>query len=178
MIPQSKDVELQNVNVTQIRNTVEKRMLFGEIGRIALGKWGVLLVNVALLATQYGFCIGYFIFMGNTIASMFPTTTETHMTQATATVSPAEQNSSNGSQANMNSSTILVGRSHSVNHAPAFGLLILVPLIPLILFSYIRSVRKLGPVSFAANVALLVAFMSVVGYMLSGKFILWTSEIV
>ena len=153
-------------------------MLFGEIGRIALGKWGVLLVNVALLATQYGFCIGYFIFMGNTIASMFPTTTETQMTRATATVSPAEQNSSNGSLANMNSSTILVGRSHSVNHAPAFGLLILVPLIPLILFSYIRSVRKLGPVSFAANVALLVAFMSVVGYMLSGKFIFWTSDCV
>ena len=148
-------------------------MLFGEIGRIALGKWGVLLVNAALLATQYGFCIGYFIFMGNTITSMFPTTTEAYVTRAIATISPAEQNSSNGSLANVNSSTILVGRSHLVNHAPAFGLLILVPLIPLILFSYIRSVRKLGPVSFAANVALLVAFVSVVGYMLSGEFILW-----
>lgn len=172
IIPQSKDVESQNINITQIRNTVEKRMLFGEIGRIALGKWGVLLVNVALLATQYGFCIGYFIFMGNTITSMFPTTTETYTTHAVATISPAERNASNGSLPNMNSSTILVGRSHLVNHAPAFGLLILVPLIPLILFSYIRSVRKLGPVSFAANVALLVAFVSVVGYMLSGKFIL------
>jgi len=163
IVPQSKDVESQDVNMTQIRNTVEKRMLFGEIGRIALGKWGVLLVNAALLATQYGFCIGYFIFMGNTITSMFPTTIET-------TTSPAEQNFSNGPLDNVNSSTISVGRSHLVNHAPAFGLLILVPLIPLILFSYIRSVRKLGPVSFAANVALLVAFVSVVGYMLSGRF--------
>lgn len=144
-------------------------MLFGEIGRIALGKWGVLLVNVALLATQYGFCIGYFIFLGNTIMSMFPATKETYLTHAVVTQSPAERNISNGTSPT-NSSTILVPKSHLVNHAPAFAILILVPLIPLILFSYIRSVRKLGPVSFAANVALLVAFFSVVGYMLSGKF--------
>ncbi len=166
-VPQSKDVEDQTINITPIRNTVEKRMLFGEIGRIALGKWGVLLVNVALLATQYGFCIGYFIFLGNTISSMFPTTKETYVNQAVVTQSPVERNISNGT----NSPTILVPKTHLVNHAPAFAILILVPLIPLILFSYIRSVRKLGPVSFAANVALLVAFLSVVGYMLSGKFI-------
>lgn len=171
-IPQSKDVEAQSINLTSVRNTVEKRMLFGEIGRIALGKWGVLLVNVALLATQYGFCIGYFIFMGNTIMSMFPATEQTYTTHAVVTQSPAEQNISIGTSPTMNSSTVLVPKSHLVYHAPAFALLILVPLIPLILFSYIRSVRKLGPVSFAANVALLVAFLSVVGYMLSGKFLI------
>ena len=150
--------------MTAIRNTVEKRMLFGEIGRIALGKWGVFLVNAALLATQYGFCIGYFIFMGNTITSMFPATRETYITHTNTTQSPAD-NMSNGTLP-----TTTTSKSHLVYHAPAFALLILVPLIPLILFSYIRSVRKLGPVSFAANVALLVAFVSVVGYMLSGKF--------
>ncbi|KAJ7371088.1 hypothetical protein OS493_027776 [Desmophyllum pertusum] len=97
--------------------------------------------------------------MGNTITSMFPTTTETYMAHAVTTESP-ERNVSNGTSPTMNSSTVY--------HAPTFALIILVPLIPLILFSYIRSVRKLGPVSFAANVALLVAFVSVVGYMLSG----------
>lgn len=142
--PKSGDVESQDTDMADMRNTVEKRMFFGEIGRIALGKKGVFLVNAALLATQYGFCIGYFIFLGNTITSMFPTP---HYSSI---------------------STNTTAKSHVNYHPPAFALLILVPLIPLILFSYIRSIRKLGPVSFVANVALLVAFVSVVGYMLSG----------
>ena len=144
--PKSDDLESLDTDMTDMRNTVEKRMFFGEIGRIALGKKGVFLVNAALLATQYGFCIGYFIFLGNTITSMFP---------------PPHTSSND---------TNTTAKSHGNYHPPAFALLILVPLIPLILFSYIRSIRKLGPVSFAANVALLVAFVSVVGYMLSGKF--------
>ena len=144
--PKSDDIESLDTDMTDMRNTVEKRMFFGEIGRIALGKKGVFLVNAALLTTQYGFCIGYFIFLGNTITSMFP---------------PPH---------NFSNDTNTTAKSHGNYHPPAFALLILVPLIPLILFSYIRSIRKLGPVSFAANVALLVAFVSVVGYMLSGKF--------
>ena len=165
-VPQSKDVECQDSNMPALRNTVEKRMLFGEIGRIALGKWGVLLVNVALLATQYGFCIGYFIFMGNTISSMFPTTPKVHVV---ATTTPIPLHNTTNVTSPTNSSMSYIQKSFSVHHTPSFAVLILMPLIPLILFSYIRGVRRLGPVSFAANIALFTAFISVVGYMLSGK---------
>ena len=167
-VPQSNDVESQVTKMEVLRNTVEKRMLFGEIGRIALGKWGVLLVNVALLATQYGFCIGYFIFMGNTIASMFPTAPPGHDVSTKTPLPP--HNSSNISNTTSPTNSPTSHRALHVYHTPPFAVLILVPLIPLILFSYIRGVRRLGPISFAANVALFVAFISVVGYMLSGKF--------
>lgn len=169
-VPQSNDVESQVRKMEVLRNTVEKRMLFGEIGRIALGKWGVLLVNVALLATQYGFCIGYFIFMGNTIASMFPTTPPGHDVSTTTPLPPHNSSNISNTTSPTNSPMSHSQRALHVYHTPPFAVLILVPLIPLILFSYIRGVRRLGPISFAANVALFVAFISVVGYMLSGKF--------
>ena len=146
-------------------------MLFGEIGRIALGKWGVLLVNGALITTQYGFCVGYFIFLGQTISSMFPTPSKTH---AVTTTTPLPiHNVSNINVTNITSPTnshVQKTFSADHDHTPPFAVLILLPLVPLILFSYIRGVRRLGPVSFAANIALLMAFLSVVGYMLSGTY--------
>lgn len=170
-VPQSKDVESQDSNIASLRNTVEKRMLFGEIGRIALGKWGVLLVNGALIATQYGFCVGYFIFLGQTISSMFPTPSKTH---AVTTTTPLPiHNVSNINVTKITSPTnshVQKTFSADHDHTPPFAVLILLPLVPLILFSYIRGVRRLGPVSFAANIALLMAFLSVVGYMLSGTY--------
>ncbi|KAK2571578.1 Amino acid transporter AVT3C [Acropora cervicornis] len=149
------DVESQLTQAALLRDTVEKRMQYGDIARIAMGKWGVLLVNMALLATQYGFCVGYFIFMGNTIASMF------------TTVSSVPSTLHNESASNVTSpSNVASSPSHS-HQAPPFALIVLIPLLPLILLSYIRGVRRLGPISFMANIALFVAFLSVIGYMLS-----------
>ena len=147
------DVESQLTQAALLRDTVEKRMQYGDIGRIAMGKWGVLLVNMALLATQYGFCVGYFIFMGNTIELMFQS--PLHDGSASNVTSPSNVTSSS---------------SHSHSHdARLFALYVLIPLLPLILFSYIRGVRRLGPISFMANIALFVAFLSVIGNMLRGK---------
>lgn len=155
------DVESQLTQAALLRETVEKRMQYGDIARIAMGKWGVLLVNMALLATQYGFCVGYFIFMGNTIVSMF------------TTVSSVPSTLHNGSASNVTSlSNVASSPSHS-HQAPPFALIVLIPLLPLILFSYIRGVRRLGPISFMANIALFVAFLSVIGYMLNGLKFKW-----
>ena len=168
-VPQSKDVESQDSNIAALRNTVEKRMLFGEIGRIALGKWGVLLVNGALIATQYGFCVGYFIFLGQTISSMFPAPPKTHVVTTTTPLPVHNVSNINVTTIASPTDSYVQKTSSAVHdHTPPFAVLILLPLVPLILFSYIRGVRRLGPVSFAANIALLMAFLSVVGYMLSG----------
>lgn len=170
----SEDVESQETQMLLLRSTVEKRMVYGDIGRIAIGKWGVLLVNVALLATQYGFCIGYFIFMGNTISSMFSSSFGGHHGKATTTPSRMRNSSSVSDMSSaINVSIWDSQKSSLVYHPPPFAVLILMPLIPLILFSYIRGVRRLGPISVIANVSLFVAFLSVIGYMLSGLKFKW-----
>ncbi|KAK7507847.1 hypothetical protein BaRGS_00000812, partial [Batillaria attramentaria] len=45
---------------------------YGDLGRECLGKFGVTLVNIAIVVTQFGFCVGYCIFIGNTVLAMFP----------------------------------------------------------------------------------------------------------
>lgn len=144
--PSTSEEELQ-----EIRDATEKKVMYSDIGRIALGKLGVVLVEVSLLATQFGFCIGYLIFIGNTIGSLFPVI---HL-----------QKIVNSSLAH----NVTDFQLETKSRAPPFAVLVLIPLLPLILMAFIRRVRKLGPVSFISNISLLVAFTSVLGYMLSGE---------
>ena len=48
----------------RLREKAEKNMTYGHIGRQAFGKTGEVLVAVALVITQLGFCVNYFIFVG------------------------------------------------------------------------------------------------------------------
>lgn len=135
----------------EIREIVEKQIMYSDIGRIALGKTGIVLVEVSLLGTQFCFCIGYLIFIGNTLGSLFPFKSPPPPPMnisSNATHGPPPKGSTT---------------------APKFPILVLIPVVPLILMAFIRRVRKLGPVSVLSNIALLVAFLSVLGYMLSGK---------
>ena len=49
-----------------------KNMTYGDIGKLAYGHLGVGIVNFSIGFTQFGFCVGYFILIGNTIHSLFP----------------------------------------------------------------------------------------------------------
>lgn len=109
--------------------------------------------------------------MGNIIILMFLIIIEIYVIRIIVIMLLVERNFFNGLLVNMNRLIILVGRLYLVNYVFVFGLFILVLLISLILFLYIRSVRKFGLVSFVVNVVFLVVFVLVVGYMLSGKFI-------
>lgn len=53
------------------REHMFKHMTYGDIGKLSFGKWGVGLVNFCIALTQFGFCVGYSIFIGNTIHSLF-----------------------------------------------------------------------------------------------------------
>lgn len=55
-----------------IRKKLQQNMNYGDIGQLCIGKVGLTLVNVSVMITQFGFCVGYFIFIGNTLQSMFP----------------------------------------------------------------------------------------------------------
>ena len=160
-----------------VKEKVEKEMTLGDIGEIALGRWGVRVVNVSLVLTQLGFCTAYIIFIVNTIHQMFPLTFPpspvvdptnvplhklphfiNNQTEALVKLRPAEAS---------NSSTMippLIGTSS----APLFALLALIPLPVLILMAFIRKIRLLGPISGIANVALLSGFVGLLAYMLNG----------
>ena len=48
----------------RLREKAEKTITYGHIGRQAFGRTGEVLVAVALIITQLGFCVNYFIFVG------------------------------------------------------------------------------------------------------------------
>lgn len=64
----TQGVDTESINEeTQI---LGKTLSFGQIGKACLGKKGVLAVNISVMVTQFGFTIGYFIFMGNTLRAI------------------------------------------------------------------------------------------------------------
>lgn len=159
--------------MAKIKETIEKEMTLGDIGKIAVGPWGSRLVNTALIITQTGFCIAYFIFMGNTIAEMFPITYKAHSVtpskhatffSGVTTGTPPHTITA----APMNSSTMIPPLEGKTT-APMFVLLVLIPLPFLVVMAYVRSIRQLGPLSGIANVTLLAGFFGLLAFLLQGK---------
>lgn len=160
--------------MAKIKETIEKEMTLGDIGKIAVGPWGLRLVNIALVITQTGFCTAYFIFMGNTIAEMFPVA---YKPQPVTTIKHSillNQTSVDTGKprvitaAASNSST-MVPPLEGMSTAPLFVLLVLIPLPFLVAMAYVRSIRKLGPISGVANVTLLAGFFGLLTFLLKGK---------
>ncbi|XP_062612262.1 uncharacterized protein LOC134274037 [Saccostrea cucullata] len=58
--------------VTLMEQHLLKHMSYGDIGQISMGKIGRIIVNICIGVTQFCFCVGYSIFLGNTIFSLFP----------------------------------------------------------------------------------------------------------
>ena len=159
-----------------IQESVEKNIQYGDIARVAFGRWGIIIVNIALITTQFGFCVGYFIFLGNTMTSMFPMimkwrrTTDNMSQIINSSRSNKAEFVSSSRLYNFGNSSSMVMPLEETSTAPQFMLLLLIPLVPIVLMSFIRDVRQLGPVSSLANVAILGIFFAVFGYMLSGMY--------
>ena len=63
----------QGVHKETIKEEAEllgRTLSFGRIGKACLGRPGLLAVNISIMVTQFGFCIGYFIFLGNTMRTV------------------------------------------------------------------------------------------------------------
>ncbi|XP_050393949.2 uncharacterized protein LOC126811930 [Patella vulgata] len=60
---------------SEMKAKMKRSLTYGDVGQIALGNIGLYIVNACILLTQFGFCVGYFILIGNTIYSMFPLAT-------------------------------------------------------------------------------------------------------
>uniref|UniRef100_A0A0L8GXY0 Amino acid transporter transmembrane domain-containing protein n=1 Tax=Octopus bimaculoides TaxID=37653 RepID=A0A0L8GXY0_OCTBM len=56
----------------ELESQLQKQLSYGDIGMIAFGRIGQGVVNFCVFLTQFGYCIGYSIFVGNTLLSFFP----------------------------------------------------------------------------------------------------------
>lgn len=66
------DSDYEIVNHAEVHEHITKNMSYGDVGNLAFGSVGVGIVNFCIGLTQFGFCVNYFIFIGNTIHSLFP----------------------------------------------------------------------------------------------------------
>ncbi|CAC5356459.1 SLC36A [Mytilus coruscus] len=66
------DIEIEYDEVLEHEEHMKRHMSYGDVGWNAFGKSGLYVVNFFIAITQFGFCVGYFIFIGNTIQSLFP----------------------------------------------------------------------------------------------------------
>ncbi|XP_048576324.1 amino acid transporter AVT3B isoform X2 [Nematostella vectensis] len=159
----------------KIRMAVEMEMTLGDIGKITIGDWGLRIVNVALVLTQTGFCVAYFIFMGNTIKSMFPYEFPSQNITKNASVQhlpklsnfPVPISDESVKTITLNG-TLLMDATHGQRSAPMFPLLLLIPLPFVVAMAFIRKIRKLGPISGLANIALLAGFFGLLVQILDG----------
>jgi proton-coupled amino acid transporter len=136
------------------RHNLELAITYGDLGRIAMGVWGSRVVNMALILTQFSFCVNYFIFMGDTITRMFPPVA----VEKNNTVTPTPN------------STALFQRNHAGKHqgAPSTIYLMLIPFPFFLLQTYVRKIRHLGPLSGIANTCVFLGFFSILGFIIKG----------
>ncbi|XP_071106684.1 uncharacterized protein [Haliotis cracherodii] len=66
------DVVIENTFGFELQQKMLRNLSYGDVGNISYGRFGLYIVNFCIFITQFGFCIGYFIFIGNTIQAMFP----------------------------------------------------------------------------------------------------------
>ena len=69
---QSSEIPTSADELHQKRQTLERGLGYGDIGRIALGNCGKIVIDFAVWFTQMMTCVCYFIFIGNAIVSIYP----------------------------------------------------------------------------------------------------------
>ncbi|XP_028406582.1 amino acid transporter AVT3B-like [Dendronephthya gigantea] len=134
------------------RSNLEFTISYGDLGRIAMGRWGSLIVNAALIVTQFSFCVNYFIFIGDTLTRVWPLANKNHTSKPTL------------------NATSLLGASPSEKHpsAPSAIYLMMIPFPFFLLQTYVRNMRNLGPLSSVANACVFLGFFSILGFILNG----------
>lgn len=169
-------------------NILGRTLSFGRIGKYCMGRTGLLLVNVSVMVTQFGFCIGYFIFLGNTMRTvvyqLLPNSTNIHNTSAAADYFRHPELFESGAPNRSGTFSVpeLFSNSAALTSDPfapeslrkstfeSFAVLVAIPVPFLILISFVRNLRKLGPVSILANGSLTGAFTATAIYMLASRY--------
>ena len=64
--------EHHHLEIMHFRKRLQKNMDYADIGKLTFGRGGSVIVNVFLVVTQIGFCVGYMVFVGNMLHNFFP----------------------------------------------------------------------------------------------------------
>ncbi|KAI0232371.1 Proton-coupled amino acid transporter 2 [Lamellibrachia satsuma] len=179
---EDNDADLSDMAMFRIR--LLRRLDYTDIGRLICGRWGGFVVNFCLVVTQVGFCVGYFIFIGNTVhetntaSSSTPTTIEDFVLEpvnATTTSSYGRTRVQLGAVSTKPDNTTRLSNVTDVpkvalwlvHSGPPLALLVLSPLPLLIIFTFFRTVRQMALISVGANIAILIGLFSVLFYILT-----------
>ncbi|KAL4240014.1 hypothetical protein ACF0H5_000809 [Mactra antiquata] len=191
----SSDIEseFETIDNSEIKEHMTSNMSYGDVGKLAFGGIGVAVVNFCIALTQFGFCVNYFIFIGNTVHALFPihlcfnvsntrvckTIHDEDINGGITTVLPTTTTSVNNySTISPNSSTIAPNITTTetswsqigelIYTAPDLRILVVCPIIIFIIFALIRSVRYLGVISVLANLSILFGCVSVFFFLVIG----------
>lgn len=134
---------------TKVRIELEKTVGYGDLAHHVLGEAGYHIVQAAVFITQYLTCVQYFIFIGNSIYTIFPLHHE-HHSNSTANHS------------------IPLPTEPGISTAPDLRLLILTPFPIILTLILIQRIRLLAPFSIIASSLLMVGAISVFVYLCKG----------
>ena len=190
----SKDVERK---LASLRWRMTRFLGYGDLVSLTLGRWGLYVVNFCIIVTQAGFCMNYFIVIGNTMEMLFPLRLE-NVTVPADLVNASLQASnfaswdrllrdsvssppqSTGQQSTNNATefentTFLRNSSTGLETLLVYDttawplpLLVIIPLPLMAVFALFRTMRQLSIVSIVANSCLFVGFFSILFYLVAG----------
>lgn len=143
--------EIKDEDIRRLRKRLMTNMTYADIGHQAVGPWGSHIVNLFVMITQTGFCIQYYIFVGNLTNEFY-----------SALWYPVDDNNTNLT----NSTNPLL----TVVPAPIpLELFVFLPIVLYVPLTCFRTVRQMGIISIIANVSVFIGFCSVSVYILMGK---------
>ncbi|CAL1529003.1 unnamed protein product [Lymnaea stagnalis] len=172
------EVERDLDNLKKSQDQMVRHLTYGDVGKIAYGSVGLFLVNACLLLTQFGFCVNYFIFIGNTIYTLFPSENTTKNYNDSTIVNEqitAENFKSQHIDLNISLSALPaylpmynVSEYVITSTSPDLRLLVLTPIPVFVGFAFLRDVRHLGFVSVGANVSIFIGSLVTLVYIIVG----------
>ena len=188
-----KEVSVKHsISKARIKEQIEMHLSYGDVAWVAMGKWGLAIVNFALVVTQIGFCVGFTIFLGNTLQKMLPLANSTIRFPA-STLTPGNNSLdyddiiSLTDSSTVETSTISLTTQANMSNSSAFNPPLVAPLRPryevliaamtpiFVAFAFLRNVRKhLGPVSIVANTAVFLAYFAIMAYIIIGMYCIYS----
>ena len=164
----------------RLEEKAEKAISYPDVGRYACGRWAQNLCSMALLLTEFGFALNYFVFIGNTVNALVQAMSAAPSNTTAATLTTLPTSGPNATTMGVTSSYLVSTmdpNSTSPTTAPASSfdinptyLLIIAAQIPIqIGFSLVRDVRSLGPLSTISNFAILVGYVALLSFFYIGE---------
>ncbi|XP_072026457.1 uncharacterized protein [Amphiura filiformis] len=171
-------------NMTETRKSLERSLTLQDIAQISLGVWGLRTVNLALFITQFGFCTSYIIFLGKTLQHLFggiateDESTEEGERSLSGTLQSVNMTSDMYDFLNSTDQTVttimynttiavttppLMSTNHSV---PSYTVFVLALYPIFVVYSLIRKMRNIGPISVVSNIINMSAYTAIMGYLI------------